>query len=41
MEIEKLLASIITVKDDTLNTAIEPLICYTYIQSELKNKEES
>ena len=33
IEIEKLLTSIIAVQDENLNASIEPLICYTFIQS--------
>lgn len=29
------------VRDERLNKTLEPLICYTYIQAEIKNKEEA
>ena len=38
LEIEQLLGSIIRVNDDSLNAAAEPLVSYTFIQAELKNK---
>jgi hypothetical protein len=29
------------IRDEKLNKTLEPLICYSFIQSELKNKDES
>ena len=41
IEIEQMLEAIILVRDERLNRALEPLVSYTYIQSEVKNKEEA
>ena len=41
MEVEKLLSNILRINNERLNKALEPLICYSFIQSELKNREES
>lgn len=40
-EIEKLLSTVVRINDQPLNQAIEPLLCYTFIQAELKNPQES
>lgn len=41
LEVERLIQRIVKVNNDKLNDALEPLICYSFFQSELKNKEES
>lgn len=41
MEVEKLLSNVLAINNEKLNKALEPLICYSFIQSEIKNKEES
>lgn len=41
IEVERLLDKIVKMKNDRLNDTLEPLICYSFFQSELKNKEGS
>jgi hypothetical protein len=41
LEVEILLSNILSANNEKLNKSLEPLICYSFIQSEIKNKDES
>lgn len=41
MDIEYLLKELLNLKNEEFNKTIEPLICYSYIQCESKNRNEA